>query len=942
MLKSVSWFTIVLLMLFFALSCHALDLTTAEQAWLEEHPVIKAGSDPDFPPVEFFNKNGIFKGMSADYVKLVEKDLGIKFQIKEYSSWDMVLKKAKNGEIDLITARSISEARSKYLSGTLPYIVLPGAIITRKAVKRQLTLKSLANKRVAIVLGYVWQEYVEADYPDVNIIAVADTSSGLKLVADGTVYAMVAALPMALYYIEKHGLSNLCFAGETGYVTKLSFLIRKDLPLLKTIMDKALLNINPKKRKEIYKKWINLDPVPLYRTLQFKSALVLFILVLIALMLIVVWNKRLKTEVLKQTRKLEKDINKRKKIEGQLKDSESRFRDFVDDLPVGIFRVTPEMPGKFILVNSAFALMFGFYSKEEVKEKTVAEFYSDPDQRKNLVRKLVTNGTAKMDLSSKNKDGSLFWCRVNIKTIFDEHGKALFFDGVSQNITREKEAEAEAVKSETLFAAFMDYFPGGVFVKDRKLNLLYANRFMKEVIGAEESWIGKKPDEIYPEKTAQRFIAHDKKTFKKKYLSCDEAIAGKNGKTRSYRIDKFVIEIENSDPLLGGIALDVTEKRELEDSLRQAQKLEGIGQLAGGIAHDFNNILSSMMGYSQLLLMDLKENANASKKVKRILESVERAGNLVRQLLAFSRKEMVTPRIIEPGRLVQNLYKMLARLIGEHIEFTLDIKDNIENICIDPGQMEQILINLVVNARDAVNEVKNRENKPVITVSIANYVSDDSKEVYVLFKVADSGAGMDQDIKEKIFEPFFTTKEVGKGTGLGLATVYGIVKQNRGYVRVASEPGKGTSFGVYIPAVQETIKGNKQESNNEISVQKQGSGQSILVAEDDHFIMDLLCDALTKKGYRVISAMNGREALEKAQNESELDLLITDITMPEMDGTALALKIEELFPESRVIFMSGYPAAESANGYSLINPETFIHKPVSLTELFAMIDKLFG
>jgi len=828
MLKSFSWLTIGLSILVFPALVGALDLTKKEQAWLDKHPVIEAAPDPLFPPVEYFDENGRFKGMSAEYVNLLEKIIGIEFQIKAYPSWNMVLEKAKKGEIDLITAGNLNDKRSRFLTGTTPHLTFPGVIITRKSVKndfslnhpgmKNLSLKNFARKRVAIVKGYVWQEYVRRDHPDVTIVSVRDILSGLKLVADKTIDAMVVTLPMALYYVEKEGIPNLCIAGETDYETRLCFLVRKELPQLRSIIDKALETIPEQKREAIFKKWINLAHLPFYKTWQFRVFVIVFASALLSLVIILFWNKRLQAEVAKKTRSLERDIEKRQEVEARLKRNQTRFTEFIDALPMGIFRVTPDMPGTFLHLNRAFAGMFGFDSKEEVKNRTVTEFYADQRQRKELVEMLVKDGQAETEIKFKKKSGSEIWCRVNIKTIFSDHDTPLFFDGTIQDISRIKA---------------------------------------------------------------------------------------------------------------------------LEDDLRQSQKLEGIGQLAGGVAHDFNNILSSIIGYSQLLLMDFKGHNGATSKVQKILDSAERAGNLVRQLLAFSRKEMVIPRVIEPGKLVNDLYKMLARLIGENIEFSVDIQDDLEHIKIDPGQMEQIIINLVVNARDAVNDAVGQTEKPMITITVANCPDKTSKTPCVEFRVQDTGIGMDRETRQKVFDPFYTTKEVGKGTGLGLATVYGIVKHNRGEINVTTEPGKGSCFSLCFPAVQEGIKKDHFENKKNKELPLQGNGRTILVAEDDRYIMEMLAKALAEKGYRVISADNGKVALKKAERAEQLDLLLTDITMPKMDGMALASGIKTLFPQSRVIFMSGYPANEFVQDNSLLHAENFLHKPVSIKALFAMIKKIF-
>ena len=375
------------------------------------------------------------------------------------------------------------------------------------------------------------------------------------------------------------------------------------------------------------------------------------------------------------------------------------------------------------------------------------------------------------------------------------------------------------------------------------------------------------------------------------------------------------------------LELAENERKKLQEQLLQAHKMEAIGRLAGGVAHDFNNILTVIIGYGQALCEESESASVARQYAQEVLEAAQRAAGLTQQLLAFSRRQILQPRVLQLNTSVTNIEKMVRRLIGEHINLALNLDADLGHIKADPSQIEQVLMNLVVNARDAMPSGGN------LIIETANICFDNSfaysHEVdhpgsYVMLAVSDTGVGMDPDTKARIFDPFFTTKESGKGTGMGLSTVYGIVRQSGGNVSVYTEQGYGTTFKVYLPRVDDVIETN---SSSAVPVASGGS-ETVLVVEDDMAVRKLICEALQHHGYHVLQANDPDEALDLAgRHRDELALLVTDVVMPQMNGPQLRDKATLIKPDLKVLFMSGYTDTKLL-GQGILSPQaSFLQKP---------------
>jgi two-component system, cell cycle sensor histidine kinase and response regulator CckA len=371
-----------------------------------------------------------------------------------------------------------------------------------------------------------------------------------------------------------------------------------------------------------------------------------------------------------------------------------------------------------------------------------------------------------------------------------------------------------------------------------------------------------------------------------------------------------------------------TERRRLEEQLQQSQKMEAIGRLAGGVAHDFNNLLTIITGYSQFILDGMPADDSVRTHVNQIKEAGDRAASLTRQLLAFSRKQVLAPRMLDLNGVVGGIDQMLRRLIGEDIDLATVKFPGLWLVEADPGQIEQVIMNLVVNARDAM------PHGGRLTIETANVDIDDSYPgrhpvvvpgQYVMLAVSDTGAGMTQEVKSRIFEPFFTTKGHGKGTGLGLSTVYGIVKQSGGYIWAYNEPGKGTTFKIYLPVSEGDIEEAKRAEER---VHATGGSETVLVVEDNDSVRNFVRSVLESKGFTLLQASGSEDALKMIENHAgPIHLLLTDVVMPRMSGPELAARLAPLHPEAKVLYMSGYTDNAIVH-HGVLDPGThFLQKP---------------
>jgi signal transduction histidine kinase/ActR/RegA family two-component response regulator len=395
---------------------------------------------------------------------------------------------------------------------------------------------------------------------------------------------------------------------------------------------------------------------------------------------------------------------------------------------------------------------------------------------------------------------------------------------------------------------------------------------------------------------------------------------------------------DDGQPAVLSILRDISGRKRLEEQLWQSQKMEAVGQLAGGVAHDFNNLLTVIITYCELLMSSRTEDEELTHDLREVLGAAERAARLTRQLLAFSRRQLLQPRVVDLSQLTQNLEHMLQRLLPENIELITKLSPSVGCVSADSGQVEQVILNLVVNARDAMplgGHIEIETKDVVLDEGSPSLPAGSGGGRFVMLAVTDTGTGMSADVRAKMFDPFFTTKPAGKGTGLGLSTVYGIVQQSGGSIVASSEPGRGTSLRIYFPRVADAAPAQAVQAP---AAPASSGSETILLVEDDARVRDAAQRVLRRVGYSVITAQNGSEALAVAAgHEGVIDLMITDLVMPVMGGRELAREITPVRPEMKVLFMSGYTEEAVGRTSLLESAAAFLSKPFTPEVLAAKV-----
>lgn len=507
-----------------------------------------------------------------------------------------------------------------------------------------------------------------------------------------------------------------------------------------------------------------------------------------------------------------------------------------------------------------------------------------------------------------------------------------------------KRAETKLRESEARLRVLVEQLPAVLWTVDRNLTFT-------SCVGAGLARLGLKPNEIVG-KSLLDYFETDNQTFVP-ISAHRRAIAGE---PVTFHVDwkdgAYACHVEpfhdRKGRVLGAIcmSLDVTDRKQLEEQLRHSQKMEAVGRLAGGIAHDFNNLLMVIQGYADLLAERLPSNDSLRRNAEQIQTAAQRASALTRQLLAFSRKQMLAPSVISIHSVVNDMEKILRRLIGEDIQLETHSADNLWLVKADRSQIEQVVMNLAVNARDAM------PNGGRLMIETANIELEDSLSrqavvmspgKYVMLAVTDNGCGMDAQTQAHLFEPFFTTKEKGKGTGLGLATVYGIVKQSGGYIWVYSEPGRGTTFKVYLPRIEQEVA--KLRTSEDVGGAKPGrrATETVLLVEDEEGVRQLTHDYLETSGYTVIQAADGHTALELARmHQGPIHILATDIVMPGISGRELAERVARIRPEMKVLFMSGYTDQSVVQHGMLESGSVLLQKPFTMGALAAKLREILA
>ena len=607
--------------------------------------------------------------------------------------------------------------------------------------------------------------------------------------------------------------------------------------------------------------------------------------------------------------------------------------------------------------NPAATAIFG-YSREEAMGRHVSELILPRgiigDIGKVMSHLLAKSGGTHNTNENVTKDGRVIVCEWVNTPLIDEGGTATGGISFALDITERKRAEEELQRSEDRFATVFRASPIGTSLSRlSEGTFLDVNDAFLRLFGYDrDQVIGRNPQMlnmwVNPDDRARMV-----ETLRERgrVNGFETAFRAKSGEIRNVIVISEVVDVAGEEYILG-LTLDITdhknaeaEKEKLQAQLLQAMKMEAVGRLAGGVAHDFNNLLTVINGYCEILLQKVGEESPMYYEMTEIQQAGERAASLTRQLLAFSRKQVIEPKVVHLDHLVAEMHKMLTRVIGEDIALQATVGKSLGSVKVDPGQFQQILMNLAVNARDAM------PGGGKIVIETANVDLDEGYCAlhpyvkpgrYMMLAVSDTGMGMGEEVKAHIFEPFFTTKEKGKGTGLGLATTYGVVKQAGGSIEVYSEVGIGTTFKIYLPRVEEeAVKPPKSDLSRDIP----GGTETILLVEDEDSVRDLCVRILERLGYKVLRGSNGTEAIAVAHGYGDrIDLLLTDVVMPGMSGAELATQLVLYHPEMKILFTSGYTDDAITRHGILDEGVSFIGKPYTPLALArkvrAVLDKV--
>ena len=595
--------------------------------------------------------------------------------------------------------------------------------------------------------------------------------------------------------------------------------------------------------------------------------------------------------------------------------------------------------GRIAWVNPAFCRMTGYSREESIGEnpRLLKAGFHDVAFYRDLWETILAGRVWHGEMLNRRKDGSTYTEEQTITPVRNSRGEIDYFVSIKQDVSERKRIEEELRRNETQWRTLVHAAPLAIAMLDAQRRIQVWNPAAEHTFGWSEADMLGRVMRMGPDGDRAGWDGFLQRAMDGEIL---EELALRTLRKDGRPVD-VVISLaplrDASGRITGIVALaaDLTHRRQAEQALResqaqllQSQKMEAVGRLAGGIAHDFNNLLTVIMGRSQLQLMRLPADDPFRRDLNLIEQTARRASALTRQLLAFSRKQVLEPHVLDLNLVVEGLAPMLRRVIGEDIETVIVPGSELGAVCADPGQLEQVVMNLAVNARDAMPDGGR------LTFETANVELDDEfvrthpgaqAGPFVTLTVRDTGVGMTSEVKARVFEPFFTTKEVGKGTGLGLATVYGIVKQHDGYIALESAPGQGAVFSIYLPRSRRAVWSGESTG---IAFSPMAASGTVLLVEDDEGVRALAGDILRRLGYTVLEAQRPADALALASDSSRrIDLLLSDVVMPQMSGPEMARRMGGSRPDLRIVYMSGY-TDEALGQHGVLKPGTaLVHKP---------------
>lgn len=952
------------------------ELSSETQQKNLEKKRLLIGGDANFPPYQFIDENGEPAGFYVDLTRALARHLDIDVVLLP-GNWKAVRDGLEHGDIDVLQSMFFSEERSRMYYFSLPHTVVPYVIATQRGIEAPRELSELSEMRVAVMAGDIMHDAMIGLGYETNLVLVDLQETALDRLDAGDVdCALVAKVP-AYYWSKKHRWNNIYIPDHAVLMAEACFAVLPENRAVGELFSAGLSILKETGEYRVIRtKWLSpYEPqaISMKRVLVIVAWAVVPLCILLALVLL--WSRSLRHQVISRTAELAREadghreakirvtetlnqaqgllqeadiarnalltvVGNQKATEKKLRKSEESFRNLYESMSEGVaihsivYENRKAVDYVIESVNPAFERLLD-RKADDIIRKTGREAYGDelPLDFDVCARVADTALPAQFELEAL-KSGRTFFVSLSSPG----HGS---FAAFLQDITQRKQAEREYKR---LMAA-IEQTGEVIVITDPKGVVQYVNPAFEKVRGLTHSEvIGKNASGFESGEQSTEFYAEVWSTLRSGRVWVGR-FANRRKDGTLYPEDATISPVHDESGRIINFVMasrDVTEQLRMSEHLHHVQRMESIGRLAGGVAHDFNNMLGVIMGNAELAMDRVSEGDPIAGELDEIRRAAERSATLTRQLLAFARQEAVVPQIIDVNEAVSTTLKLLRRLIGEDIDLLWYPSADDLTVKLGPSHLDQLLTNLAVNARDAtdgVGEIVIETQLVDVDEEFCAIHSELKPGPYVLLVFSDTGCGMDAKILRNIFEPFFTTKGLGKGTGLGLATVYGIVKQNSGLITVYSELGRGTTFKIYLPHAETD---SSALSDSAVFSFGKTRKETILIVEDHAAVLQMTQTMLKKMGYTVISALSP-EAARKVVTESgtHIDLLLTDIHLRGMSGLELARDLVAVFPRLRCVFMSGEPVDLSSDDFSFQDGCQFLQKPFTIGELSAIITVAF-
>jgi PAS domain S-box-containing protein len=873
-------------------------------------------------------------GLAVDLVRALAPHMSRPIEIRAMD-WTEAQSLVASGQADALIQINVTDARKKIYDFSGPFLESHFAIFVRQDQVGISGISSLDGLRVGVESGGLPQQLLGTD-PQITLSVIPNFPDGFKALNEGTIDAVVVDYRVGSYVLATNGITGIKAAGDPIASSYSSIAVKKGNTALLSEINNALQIIKADGTyQRIINAWAPTEGVfetqgQINETFYHTIIVVLVILLLIAVIWAVTINRLMR---------------RRRSAEEAQREQYSTLRGIIDGLPAPIFSVDRQY--RYTSFNAGHAAMMkAIYGVEIEQGHSMLDYMTVPEDRE-AARHNLDRAAAGEQLAEEAYSGeelrSRKYFHVSHSPIKTDEGEIIGVAVLAQDMTERKSAEEGLRASEEQYRRFVEDDVAGVFITAPDGRVLTCNPAFARMFGfaSVDDVLATNVVTIYQDHAARDAVLAELRARGR--IDHREMAWQRLDGSPVAAIETAIGDFDEAGELVAirGYVRDITERKRLEEQLRQSQKMEAIGRLAGGIAHDFNNLLTAINGYADILVAGMAPDEPRRSDVEEIRKAGDRAAALTRQLLAFSRWQVLQPVVIDPSDVAAGIAPMLRRLVGEQIELRTPAAPDLGRVRADPSQIEQVLLNLVVNARDAMPA------GGTLTIETANTELDDeyarnhppvAPGPYVLLAVSDTGTGMDAVTMAHLFEPFFTTKPAGEGTGLGLATVYGIVAQSGGHVTAYSEPGHGSTFKVFLPRVAETV-----EPRSEAVAEPAASGaETVLVVEDEDAVRSFVERVLGGLGYTVTTARSGAEALALAAgHRGPIDLLVTDVMLPGMNGRELSERLTALRPSLRTLFISGYTEDSIVHRGELGPDVAFLSKPFTPDALGRAVREVF-